>query len=48
MLYLVKHGVPWQVLDGWSRARRMAACVALAEQGGEIFDWELMRYRYEE
>jgi hypothetical protein len=47
MLYLLRHGVPWEVMRGWSRARRMAACVAIAEQQGAVFDWDAMRYRAE-
>lgn len=45
MLYLVKHGVPWDVVRSWSKARRMGACVALAEQDGFVFDWSVMQYR---
>jgi len=47
MLYLLRSGVPWSVVMGWSRARRMAACVVLAEQDGFSFDWEQRRYRHE-
>jgi len=44
MMYLMKHGVPWNVLNSWSDARRLAACVILAEQAGARFDWVSMRY----
>ncbi|GBQ09728.1 hypothetical protein [Swaminathania salitolerans] len=47
-LYLVRHGVPWAVVMGWSRARRIAACVVLAEGEGFRFDWEHRVYRRDE
>ncbi|MFT9096301.1 MAG: hypothetical protein ABF459_14335 [Gluconobacter cerinus] len=47
MLYLLDHGVPWDVLRGWSGARRLAACVITGEREGHCFDWEMMRYQGE-
>ncbi|AFW00507.1 hypothetical protein NBRC3257_1572 [Gluconobacter thailandicus NBRC 3257] len=45
MLYLLDHGVPWNILKSWSRARRMAACIITAERDGHVFDWSRRQYR---
>lgn len=45
VLYLAKHGVPWTVIMSWSRRRRIAACVTIAEQDGFVFDWDACCYR---
>lgn len=44
MLFLAEHGVPWDLSKTWSRARRMAGCVAISERKGAVFSWETMSY----
>ncbi|AAW62177.1 Hypothetical protein GOX2446 [Gluconobacter oxydans 621H] len=44
LLFLADHGIPWSVITKWSATRRMAACVAIAEERGARFDWDAMRY----
>lgn len=43
VLFLLKSGVPWELINSWSTARRIAAVVALREMQGDVFDWDTMQ-----
>ncbi len=44
MLYLVAHGVPWEIAENLDDAQMLAFSVIIGEQEGGEFSFEQMRW----
>lgn len=45
MLYLVRQGIPYDVVSGMTEEHRLAHLVAFGELDGGSFDWDKMEWR---
>lgn len=44
-MWLVRHGVPFDVAFRLDDITRTAFSIIVSEQGGSVFDWNAMRFR---
>jgi len=44
-MWLVRHGVPFDVAFGMDDLHRTAFSIIISEQGGAVFDWDRMRFQ---
>lgn len=44
-MWLIRHGIPFDVAFGLDDNTRTAFSIIVSEQGGAEFDWNAMRYK---